>query len=247
MSRLYEQSLKLLTAVSTLLAIAARLPVSQDVTPEFARNGWVAQDSAGEDPAPVFALSGATESSAGAVVKLWDYSKAINHGQHFPTFRQAIGDCVANGLANGLNYCQSADIYLSRGPPQRFRPVDRPWLYGVSRTDPEIGAGRLGSGDGSVGRWAVMAAQMRGVLAADEPGVPEYSGTRAREWGVRGVPSIYHALAFSQRLGHYAQVRSYEDVRDALANSYPVTIASNVGFQMRAVVSGGKHWGRPSG
>lgn len=232
--------------ISGLCASTAFVEVETPITPVEARYGW-AETATPAEEAPQFALSGAVESSEGAVVHLWDYSKAINGREHFPTFRQAIGDCVANGLANGLNYCQAADIYLSRGPPTSFRPVDRPWLYGVSRTDPKIGNGRLGSSDGSVGAWAVKAAQLRGVLAADEPGVPEYSGARAREWGIKGVPSQFHLLAFQQKLKTYAQVRTYEDVRDALANSYPVTIASNVGFQMKAVVKDGKHWGRPSG
>lgn len=244
--RYFELLFMVLASVAGIFSVSTVIYVDRDVTPDSARFGWV-KDSGVPADAPQFALSGPVESSEGAVVKLWDYSRAINGGKHFPTFRQAIGDCVANGLANGLNYGQAADIYFGRRRATEFRPVDRPWLYGVSRTDREIGNGRLGSSDGSVGNWAVRAAQLRGVLAADEPGVPEYSGERARDWGINGVPDQYKWLAALHKLRSFALVKSYEDVRDSLANSYPVTIASNVGFQMQAVVKDGKHWGRPSG
>lgn len=244
-NRFSELLIALLAFVAGGLATATQLDIELNVTPEAVRDGWMAGEV---DPdAPQFFVSGQVGSSEGAVVELWDYARAINGGKHFPTFRQAIGDCVANGLANALNYGQAADIYFGRVAATEFHPVDRPWLYGVSRTDKEIGNGRLGSSDGSVGRWAVMAAKMRGVLAADANGVPPYSGERARSWGIRGPPEEFAWLAGPHTLETYAQVSTYEDVRDALANSYPVTIASNVGFQMQPVVSGGKHWGRPSG
>jgi hypothetical protein len=126
------------------------------------------------------------------------------------------------------------------------RLAHRPFIYGVSRTAEDLGNKRL-RGDGSVGAWAAHAVQQYGVLAADDRGVPEYSGELSRQWGAKGVPEQFYWQASLFKVRTVARVQSYEDVRDALANGYPVTIASNVGFQMKPVVAGGKHWGRASG
>lgn len=221
--------------------------VNRDVTPVEARNGW--------DPSLVDPNTPATELRAvgtlndtgkGAIVKLWDFSKAINGGKHFPIFRQLIGDCVANGAANAINYRQAVQI-ARENPDLEFRPANRPWIYGVSRCDPEIGKGRLGRSDGSVGDWARRAVEMRGVLADDHPDVPPYSAAVAKEWGFKGAPQKFYAIAKDFPVHGTAKVTTYEEVRDALANGYPVTIASNVGFDMQPVVRDGKHWGKRSG
>ena len=247
--RLFDVVLAVCALLSGGIAITTQINVEAPVTPEPVRNGWRAPDPAELATAEPFVLqtAGAYESTEGAVVKLWDYSRAINGGQHFPTFLQQVGDCVANGAANAVNYLQA--VQLARGPPVagafEFRPAHRCFIYGASRTHPEIGNKRLGSSDGSVGAWAAEAVQTQGVLAQEDG--PDYSGQLAREWGSRGVPDAYYWQAALFKVRSVARVTTYEQLRDALASGYPVTCAGNVGFKMQPVVRDGKHWGVPSG
>ena len=221
--------------------------VDQAVTPPSQRMGLAKADDPGtEAPVEVFALSDPSFDSSGAQVALWEFAQSINGGEHFPTFRQETGDCVAQGAANAINYLQAVQI-ASHGQSARFRCAFAPWIYGVSRTAEDIGAGRLRRSAGSVGSWAANAVERYGVLAADVPGVPEYSGRISDQWGYQGPPAEYFDEAEDFVVETVAQVNSYEDVRDALANGYPVTVASNQGFRMQAKVHRGKAFGMPSG
>lgn len=191
-----------------------------------------------------FAIAAKSKSTAGTRVVLWDYSRKVTGGRHLPTILQKIGSCVGEGAKNAVDYLACMEI-ARQGDREMFRPAFSPYIYGTSRV--QIGGGRLGNDDGSLGVWAADAVRQWGVLAADEPGVPEYSGAVAKAWGKSGPPQQFHAIAKPHCLQSTAPVRSYEDVRDALANGYPVTIASLRGFRMRAVVDRGKHWGMPEG
>lgn len=216
--------------------------VNRDVTPVEARYGWDASLVDHSPPTEEFRAFTAKSSSEGAVVKLWDFAKSINGGQHFPTYRQLIGDCVANSWANGINYGQASSF--RDNPDLEFRPACRQWLYGVGRTDPEIGNGRLGRGDGSVGDWTRRGAMLRGVLPDDEAtGADAYNAENARLWGFKGPPKKFYSIAAQFKLESSSKVRTYEDARDALASGYPVPIASQVGFEDKTgTVSGGKLW-----
>lgn len=222
--------------------------VDRAVTPPAIRNGWNPSAVEPEDVArfQTFAMADPAYDSEGAQVKLWEFAKQINDGEHFPTFRQETGDCVGMGAANAGIYLQAVQIALN-GAPFEFKPLFQPWIYGVSRTAPDLGDGKLGRSAGSVGSWAAGAVQKYGVLAATTPGVPKYSGRVADDWGFKGPPEKFYDAASQFKIRTIAQVRSYEDVRDALANGYPVTVASNQGFAMEGKPYDGKLWGVPRG
>ncbi len=226
-----------------------------DVTSPGERYGWVPprdRSAAVEklvekllSSMPTFFVSELSRSTAGARVVLWEFAKKINGGKHLPTFRQEVGDCVSQGAANGVNYLSAMEI-ARLGDAEKHRSAFQPFIYGVSRV--LVGGGRLGNSDGSVGAWAAEGVRRFGVLAADEQGVPGYSGNIARQWGRRpGPPATFIEKAKPHVVKSTAPVATYEQVRDALANGYPVTVASMQGFQMRARVDRGKHWGVPSG
>lgn len=222
------------------------------VTPPELRNGWTPpseedQLQISQDTVPFFIAERPNwASSAGAQVYLWEFAKQVNGGEHLPTFYQQTGDCVSMGAANGVNYLQATQIAV-HGLIHEFRPAYQPWIYGVSRTAVDLGNKRLGRSAGSVGGWAVGALKLYGMLPADTEGLPAYSGKIANEWGFKGPPSQWFDKAAESKLLSYAKVSSYEDVRDAIANGYPVTVASNRGFQMKQKLSGGKMVGIPSG
>lgn len=197
---------------------------------------------------PTFEIKGAVEDSAGKRVVLWDFATKVL-GQHLPTFTQEIGDCVSMGMANCANYLQVVQIALGMnktdGTPMDFHPSFQPYIYGVSRV--QIGGGRLGGSDGSIGAWAAEGCKKYGILRADFTGVPPYSGSVARQWGRSGPPANFLNEAKQFLIQTYSPVMSYEQVRDALVNGYPVSVASNRGFRMTLQDRGGKLFGVPSG
>lgn len=174
---------------------------------------------------------------------LWDASLKVL-GQHIPNFPQQIGDCVSFGAANAVMYLQCVQALKD---PIKYRPVFQPFLYGTSRV--LVGKGRLGcNSDGSVGSWAAAAVQDFGILFADESGVPSYSGSIAKQWGCKkSAFEKFLPIAKEFPVQSVAQVTTWQQVRDALINGYPVTVASNQGFTMRGTIRDGKLWLTPRG
>jgi hypothetical protein len=106
----------------------------------------------------------------------------------------------------------------------------------------QIGKGRLGRDGGRLGSWAAEGVQKYGVLAADEPGVPAYSGGLAKQWGTAGPPAEMIELAKPHLVRSAARVTTYEQLRDGLYNGYSATIASMKGWAMKLKDDGGKSW-----
>lgn len=236
-----------------LLGLAGGLPVTSEnaVTPEEVRYGWAGPGELDpdfvSDHEVEFQISGAAPgaTSEGAKVYLWTFAKAINGGQNFPASRQAVGDCVSFGAAHAVNYLQATTICRDISF-NSFRPAFPPYIYGISRV--QVGKGRLGGSDGSVGEWAAEGLCDYGVYPSDDPGAPPYSGTLARQWGRSGPPANVVQVGKQFLVKSYAPIRSYEEARDALANGYPITVASNQGFANgREVEQSGVLWGVASG
>ncbi len=214
------------------------------VTPPEMRMGWsqgqaeAANAKAIKAALPRFRIVGAPGDGKGKRVVLWDYARKVL-GHDLPTFRQEIGDCVSMGAANGVNYLQVVEI--ARGESEEFHPAYQPWIYYTSRV--LVGKGQIRCGeDGSVGSWAAEAVKKYGVLRADLDGVPPYSGAVAKKWGCSSTPpaKVFLDEATKHPIKTYAQVKSYADVRDAVVNGYPCTIASNVGFEGRKTTRDGR-------
>ena len=203
--------------------------------PEAAKRAWN-QVAGSFQPALVY---GQTESSAGKRVVLWDFTRPINGGKDLPNHAQEIGDCVSWGLKHATDYLQCMEI-LRLGDNEEFHPTFAPYFYGTSRV--QVGGGRLGNGDGSLGSWGAEAAMKYGVLREDEKGVPKYTGAIAKTWGRSGPPSAFLEIGKRHLIKSAARVTSWEQMRDMLHSGYPCTIASMKGWQMKLKDDGGKSW-----
>jgi hypothetical protein len=174
-------------------------------------------------------------------VVLWEAAKKML-GQHIRTFKQEIGDCVSFGAANAIMYLTVVE--MATGGNWEYHEVFQPFIYGTSRCD--IG-GQHDYSDGSTGVWAAEAVKRFGALFYDDPNVPPYSGKVAKQWGYSGPPKEFYQVAADNPVRSVAKVTSFDQARDALANGYPVTVASNVGFEgdgdMRGRLADGKCWG----
>jgi len=175
---------------------------------------------------------------------IWTLTKQINNGRHLPTFEQAIGDCVAAGIRHAGARLQVAEI-VAGYQEEVLRPWYVPFIYGISRV--QIGGGQI-DGDGSTGAWGAAAVQRYGVLFDHDDQVPEYSAAVAREWGRRPGPPGAHILTATNRLVKAtSRLGTIAQVREALCNYYPITVASSQGFKMEPVERDGFHVFVPSG
>ena len=208
-----------------------RAPVN---TPEERRYGWSAEMAATHAhlaaEMPKFAIVGAdgeavAQDNVKKNVRLWHSSLKVLKGKHLQNIPQEVGDCVSWGASNAVNYLQLVDI--AAGKDAEFHRIFPPYIYGTSRVN--IGGNQI-RGDGSCGVWAARAVQLYGVLASDTSGVPGYSGSVAREWGSKGVPRKWLDEGRKTLVRQVSPVGGIDDARNAICNGYPVTVASDVGY-----------------
>jgi len=228
------------------ISITTKIDVEVEITPKEAREGWAGPAEVKKaEPIvrgmPDFQILGAPpgEDNHDKNVRLWEFALEVNGGKHLPNPAQQIGDCVAQGSARAINYLSCVQISQRKAfePPQEYHPAFPPYIYGISRV--QIGKGRI-HGDGSVGAWAAEGVRVYGVLSADVENVPAYSGRVAEAWGKRGPPEEFIEIARQHPVKTVSPVRSAEEVRDAICNGYPVTIASNWGGRMKPKIVDGR-------
>jgi len=95
----------------------------------------------------------------------------------------------------------------------------------------DIGGQRGSFSDGAVGAWAAKAVSTIGTVDRDLVG--PYDGQRAKSWGARGVPDTIKSQAGQHKVTTVSLIQTYEELEDALANGYPVTVCSNQGFTLQ--------------
>lgn len=169
-------------------------------------------------------------------------------GKDTDNYAQEIGDCVSQGAKNATEYLTCAQIAANaqhmretgqdyqtflRNARIQFRKVFPPYYYGTGRV--YVGGGRLGNDDGSLGSWMAEAVMKYGTLFSDEPNVPSYSGDVAKSWGdpdPRKDLDKFKETAKAYPVKSAALITTWDELVGAIANLYPCTTASNVGYDM---------------
>lgn len=183
-------------------------------------------------------IVGAGPYKAGQRMMLWEVGRKII-GTDPLNYAQEVGDCVSFGAKNAGEYVQF--FPMANGQRDIWTMLFPPYLWGTGRIF--IGNNQLGRQDGSLGVWQAKAVQQFGVLAKDTPGLPQYNGSVARQWGNRpGPEQKWQDIAKQHLIQSAALVSSWEDVVTAVVNGYPCTIASNVGFDMTPRSDGFNHY-----
>lgn len=138
---------------------------------------------------------------------------------------QAIGDCTSWGAGHAVDLLEAVQIVIGK-KAEAWKESCTEALYGAGR---EI-ANMLGGGDGCFGGALAKAVSQVGDIARDDVG--PYSGQRAKEWGRTGTPAAVKAKMKDHLVKDVALVKTFDELRAALGNGYPVTVASDQGFQM---------------
>lgn len=194
---------------------------------------------------PVFGVTARSieDSGKGKVVLLHKALTSVLG--RFPVHEQTIGDCVSHGWSLGTDVLKA--VQIAAGAREEFTgETASEIVYGGSRV--EVGGGRLGNGDGSVGAWAAKAvSETIGTLIRAKYGnldLTTYSGATAKKLGRTGVPDELEPKAREHVVKTVSMVQTYEEARDAIANGYPVPVCSNRGFQSKRDDKG---FAKPSG
>lgn len=235
----------LTAVVLNLMPAAGPKPIDPEQPPRELM-GWAGPEQAEvawQQLAPNFQrfqIIGAQDDNAKKRVVAWEAAKAVNGGKHLPTFRQLIGDCVGAGAKQMMDYTQCISI-IWNNEPFEFKPIFSPYHYAMGRNARECGAGRMGRDpSGSIGSWQAEAIRLYGVLPIDADGVPEYSKEVVSKWAVRLPADNYVSLGRQHRIETIARLKSAEEVRDAVCNTYLCTTASDWGGHMRPPTVDGK-------
>lgn len=162
---------------------------------------------------------------------LWDMARKVLGHLLPPRNQGRIGSCVAFAAARAIEYTMLAEI--ASGEPELFTSLAPEPIYGGSRV--EVGKGKLGRHDGSIGAWAATFVRDWGILPQQKLGehdLSNYSESRCRQWGQSGCPDDLEALSRSHPVRAVTRVQSWKAAKQALVNGYGISICSNQGFSM---------------
>lgn len=168
-------------------------------------------------------------------VFLWDAEVKL-FGNTLPAHEQTIGDCVSHGWARGVQDLVFQEYARQPGviAIDDCDEIATEPIYALSRV--EVGRGRLGNGDGSIGAWAAEAGTKYGYLQRrkylDRYDLTKYSGALARKWGSprEGLPDDLEPIARKYPVAKTPLVVTDDEALSALYNSYPIPICSGQGF-----------------
>lgn len=166
-------------------------------------------------------------------VYLWQVYKTVDARGPPCKNQNPIGSCVSFGTNNGILRTMAAQIVIGKQNAE-LKDIAEEVTYAGSRV--EIGGGRLGNGDGSVGAWAAQFVQKWGVVARAKHGdfdLTTYDPNRCRSWGKTGVPDQLEQIAREHPVKTTTQVQNWSEAKRALANGYGIAVCSSQGFSMQ--------------
>lgn len=184
----------------------------------------------------------------GRCVLLWKPFEFVTGGELVPHY-QEIGDCVGHAYGLGVDVLTATQIVLKNRNERWVTKSSTEIIYAGSRV--QVGEGKVGFEDGSIGVWAAEFCRRWGVLLRQAYldgayDFTRYCGQTARSMGRprAGVPVELEPLCKEHPVKTSALVRTWAECRDAVANGYPVTMCSNIGFNTVRDSEGFLHRGR---
>lgn len=213
--------------------------------------GWIddprsVAETVGRWADPIFGLAVSREflATEHRDVLLWEQGEIPLFGKVLPAHRQTIGDCVSHGWARGIQDLIYVDLAaavldgrltLDEARKLALQVATEP-VYALSRV--EVGRGRLGRGDGSIGAWAADAVTKYGILLRRKYGeldLTTYSGQLAKRLGApgAGLPDELEPTARQYAVSRAPLVSTDDEAQAALLNMYPVPVCSQQGFTER--------------
>lgn len=196
--------------------------------------GWVENPEASDAVEAMMGVFGSaadflTDSGKGKIVCLHENFTKIGH-EFCYTNQGKVGSCVAASKAGQIDVLKATEIANGERELYVGQTSIEPIYYGARVV---IGKGRL-SGDGAVSAYAAQYVNQYGTLVKKKYGnidLTEYSADRCRKWGSNsGFPKTLEEISKDNIVLTIARVKSWEELRDSIANGFPVSVGSNLGF-----------------
>jgi hypothetical protein len=167
----------------------------------------------------------------GKTVLLYQFIEKVL-GHPFIPHNQEIGDCVSHAYGAGVDILTAVQICQNLVPQQWVAESATEIIYAGARVQ---AANKKYHGDGCNGTDAAQFVKQYGVLLRQKyfNGKYDYSnydGNIAKRLGNSGVPTELLPICHLHPVETVSLVRTWAECRDAIANGYPVTMCSNVGF-----------------
>ena len=208
---------------------------------EFLIDGWIDDPVAVSEvqvlqPVQSFADTPAGELSDEAIPEeVFGWKLYEKHfGKPWPSRNQLnVGSCVSFGTAAAIEYTLLSQI--DKGTKEQWFDLVQEEIYSLSRV--EIGKGRLGRSDGSLGAWAAQAVNQygvmkRGIYLDGKFDLTSYVPARCREWGSTGLPDILEPIAKQRPVKSIVMVKDVGSAYKAIAQGYGIAVCSSRGFTM---------------
>lgn len=213
--------------------------MADETAPEMAQ-GWVNDPDAVDQIVAMQPFATFSDTEAGKMmplsalpdtVFLFDAARKVL-GKLLPPRNQGqVGSCVSFGCCRAVEYTMLCEI--AAGENEEFRDLCTEVNYAGGRV--EVGKGRLGRGDGSIGAWSAEFTKRWGVIDRAVYGkydLTNYDENRCRAWGASGVPDDLEPEVRKYPVSTITLVATVEEAKQALAAGYGISVASNQGFKM---------------
>jgi hypothetical protein len=139
---------------------------------------------------------------------------------------QVWGDCVAQASGAGLDISTCCRIAIEHKREKYVNDSSTDMIYAGGRNL----VGKRSTGQGMQGIWAMTYLNKWGNLLKQVYGeydLRPYNIETVRYWDKHGVPEELLQLAKKNPLLKYVQVKSWEEVRDAVAGGKPVVLCTD--------------------
>lgn len=151
-------------------------------------------------------------SGLGKRALLWQYAKKLDAACF--TERQTTSDCVSHGSRGARDITRAVEILVKKEPEGWFK---------MGATEPTYGARGHGGEGMSPGKASRFERDVGFLARTDYEGVVDlsvYKSSIGRNWGRTGVPERVQELCRKNKVGVISQVRTQEDLMDAMFNGY---------------------------
>lgn len=165
----------------------------------------------------------------GVVALLYNYLTTLTG--EFPHQVQEGPDCTSFATSYCISTLSATEIVLKGDFEEWAGMISTEDIYGGSRVN--VGKGQLGRSGGSYGGWVSRYVHEFGTLLRkkyDYIDLSTYNWELADKWGYTGVPKAMLDVAREHPVKTISLVKTYEEVRAAIANGYPVNVCSSQGF-----------------
>jgi hypothetical protein len=198
--------------------------------------GWIS-DPDFDDMECLSAVSDIGADGAGGTVLLFSYLEKVLGKPYEPRDQGSTPSCVGQATACAIDHLVAIEQVGVGLDVEFVAPASAEALYAGSRY--EIGYERyknkrLLRSAGSHGSYCVEFARDYGILLHQDYGsvdLTHFDERRCVSWGRTGVPDELEPTALQKTLKDYTVCNSYEEIRGAIANGYPVIIGSSYGFK----------------